>query len=89
MRRWQLYTGYTTDVQARLAAHRAGKGAKYTRNRGPLNLLAAAKFATKHEAMSAEYRFKRLTRDQKDALLAQAARPGTDFAAILKRALFG
>ncbi len=84
-----LYTGYTTDVQARLSAHRAGKGAKYTRNRGPLNLLAAAKFATKHEAMSAEYRFKRLTRDQKDALLAQAAKPDADFATILKRALFG
>ena len=84
-----LYTGYTTDVQARLSVHRAGKGAKYTRNRGPLNLLAAAKFATKHEAMSAEYRFKRLTRDQKDALLAQAAMPDADFAAILKRALFG
>ncbi len=83
-----LYTGYTTDVEARLAAHRAGKGAKYTRNRDPLNLLAAAEFATKHEAMSAEYRFKRLTRDGKDALLAQAAKPDADFAAILKRALF-
>ncbi len=83
-----LYTGYTTDVPSRLAAHRAGKGAKYTRNRGPLNLLASAEFATKHEAMSAEYRFKHLTRDQKDALLAQAAKPEANFAAILKQALF-
>ncbi len=83
-----LYTGYTTDVPSRLVAHRAGKGAKYTRNRGPLNLLASAEFATKHEAMSAEYRFKRLTRDQKDALLAQAAKPEADFATILKQALF-
>ena len=81
-----LYTGYTPDVEARLAAHRAGTGAKYTRGRGPLNLLAAAQFATKHDAMSAEYRFKRLTRDQKDALLAQAAKPGADFAAILREA---
>ena len=81
-----LYTGYTPDVEARLAAHRAGTGAKYTRGRGPLNLLAVAQFATKHDAMSAEYRFKRLTRDQKDALLAQAAKPGADFAAILREA---
>ena len=79
-----LYTGYTPDVEARLAAHRAGTGAKYTRGRGPLNLLAVAQFATKHDAMSAEYRFKRLARDQKDALLAQAAKPGADFAAILR-----
>ncbi len=82
-----LYTGYTTDVQARLAAHRAGKGAKYTRNRGPLNLLAQAEFATKHDALSAEARFKRLTRDQKDALLAQASKPEADFAGILKESL--
>ncbi len=82
-----LYTGYTTDVQARLAAHRAGKGAKYTRNRGPLNLLAQAEFSTKHDALSAEARFKRLTRDQKDHLLAQAAKPEADFAEILKENL--
>ena len=81
-----LYAGYTPDVEARLAAHRAGTGAKYTRGRGPLNLLAVAQFATKHDAMSAEYRFKRLARDQKDALLAQAAKPGADFAAILREA---
>ena len=79
-----LYTGYTTDVAARLAAHRAGKGAKYTRNRGPLNLLAQAEFATKHEAMSAEARFKRLSRDQKDRLLARASDPDADFAEILR-----
>ena len=82
-----LYTGYTTDVAARLAAHRAGKGAKYTRNRGPLNLLAQAEFATKHEAMSAEARFKRLSRDQKDRLLARASAPDADFAEILREEL--
>lgn len=79
-----LYTGYTTDVQARLAVHRAGKGAKYTRTRGPLNVLAWAEFATKHEAMSAEARFKRLSRDRKDELLAKASAPGSDFATILR-----
>ena len=79
-----LYTGYSPDVQARFAAHQAGTGAKYTRGRGPLNLLAAAEFATKHDAMSAEYRFKRLSRDRKDELLAKAADPEANFAKLLQ-----
>ena len=79
-----LYTGYSPDVQARFAAHQAGTGAKYTRGRGPLNLLAVAEFATKHDAMSAEYRFKRLSRDRKDELLAKAAEPEADFAKLLQ-----
>lgn len=68
-----LYTGYAMDVHARLAVHNAGKGAKYTRARLPVSLLAYAKFATKHDAMHAEYVFKQLTRDEKDALLAAAS----------------
>ena len=79
-----LYTGYSPDVQARFAAHQAGTGAKYTRGRGPLNLLAVAEFATKHDAMSAEYRFKHLSRDRKDELLAKAAEPEADFAKLLQ-----
>lgn len=79
-----LYTGYSPEVQARFAAHQAGTGAKYTRGRGPLNLLAVAEFATKHDAMSAEYRFKRLSRDCKDELLAKAAEPEADFARLLQ-----
>lgn len=80
-----LYTGYSPDVQTRFAAHQAGTGAKYTRGRGPLNLLAVAEFATKHDAMSAEYRFKRLSRDRKDELLAKAAEPEADFAKLLQK----
>lgn len=79
-----LYTGYSPDVQARFAAHQAGTGAKYTRGRGPLNLLAVAEFATKHDVMSAEYRFKHLSRDRKDELLAKAAEPEADFAKLLQ-----
>lgn len=67
------YTGYTVDVDERLRAHNAGAGAKYTRSRRPVRLLAQAAFATKHEAMSAEYRFKRLTRRQKERLVRRAA----------------
>ena len=69
-----LYTGYTNDVGQRTRAHNAGKGAKYTRSRTPVEVVAQARFATKHEAMSAEYRFKRLTRRQKERLVRRAAR---------------
>ena len=68
-----LYTGYAVDVQARLAAHNAGKGAKYTRARLPVSLLAYAEFASKHDAMHAEYIFKQLSRNEKDVLLASAS----------------
>lgn len=68
-----LYTGYAVDVQARLAVHNAGKGAKYTRARLPVSLLAHAEFSTKHDAMHAEYVFKQLSRNEKDALLAVAS----------------
>ena len=81
-----LYTGYTPDVATRLAQHRAGTGAKYTRGRGPLTLLASAEFPTKHDAMSAEYRFKHLTRDKKDALLAKAAASKEPFERTLEEA---
>lgn len=68
------YTGYTVDVAERVRAHNAGAGAKYTRSRLPVRLLVQAAYATKHEAMSAEYRFKRLTRRQKERLVRRAAR---------------
>lgn len=68
-----LYTGYAVDVQARLAVHNASKGAKYTRARLPVSLLAFAEFPTKHDAMHAEYVFKQLSRNEKDVLLARAS----------------
>lgn len=80
-----LYTGYAVDVRARLAVHNAGKGAKYTRARLPVSLLAYAEFPTKHDAMHAEYAFKQLTRDEKDALLARASH--STFAEVLAEIL--
>ncbi|WP_241963755.1 GIY-YIG nuclease family protein [Gordonibacter sp. 28C] len=71
-----LYTGYTNDVEQRVRTHNAGKGAKYTRGRTPVKVVAQARFATKHEAMSAEFRFKRLSRGAKDDLLARARAEG-------------
>ncbi|MGI6590553.1 MAG: GIY-YIG nuclease family protein [Eggerthellaceae bacterium] len=67
-----LYTGYTRDVERRVAQHNDGTGAKYTRAHGPVTLRAQARFATQHEALSAEYRFKRLARADKLALIARA-----------------
>lgn len=66
-----LYTGYTTDVDARVAAHQAGTGAKYTKTHAPVRLVAQARFYSKERAMSAEARFKQLDRANKDALLAK------------------
>ena len=42
-----FYTGYTVDLEKRIATHNAGKGAKYTRMRTPVTLLYAKEFATK------------------------------------------
>lgn len=49
-----LYTGYSTDVQKRLAVHNTGKGAKYTRARLPVKLLYQEEYPDKSSAMSAK-----------------------------------
>ena len=60
-----LYTGYTNNLKQRLAKHEAGKGAKYTRGRGPFQLKYYQFFDTKQEAMQAEYRLKQLKKTEK------------------------
>lgn len=64
-----LYTGYTTDVQARLKKHQDGKGAKYTRARLPVSLLYQEEHPNKPAAMSAEALFKKKTRQAKLAYI--------------------
>ena len=66
-----LYTGWTTDLQRRVDAHNAGKGAKYTRARRPVELCYYESFATAGEAMQREAAIKKLTRQQKLSLVAQ------------------
>ena len=61
-----LYTGITTDVEARLETHRAGKGAKYTRGRGPLELVYSEECGTHSEALKRELQIKAMTRDEKE-----------------------
>ena len=60
-----LYTGWTNDIKHRLKMHNEGKGAKYTRGRGPVELVYLEEFDTKQEAMSKEAKIKRLTRKEK------------------------
>ena len=66
-----LYTGVTDDVPRRLAAHRSGRGAKYTRGRGPLELVYTEQVPDKSAALCREYQIKRLTRQEKEALIAK------------------
>ena len=66
-----LYTGWTNDLDRRLAAHNAGKGGKYTRVRLPVTLVYHEEFDTKEEAMSREYAIKQMTRAQKMKLIEQ------------------
>lgn len=64
-----LYTGWTNDLEKRLAAHNAGQGAKYTKPRRPVRLVYSEGFETKEEAMRREFSIKRLTRAEKLALI--------------------
>lgn len=69
-----LYVGIARDVSARIAAHDAGRGAKYTRGRGPLRVLCTRRCADKGEALRLELALKRLPRDEKLALTASPRR---------------
>lgn len=79
-----LYAGWTNDLAARVKAHNAGVGAKYTRARRPVELVYYESFETREEAMSREWHLKRLTRQEKLALIsrfrdrAEAQGAGTD-----------
>ena len=60
-----LYTGITNNVAARLLAHASGRGAKYTRGRGPLELVYQEELESYSAALKREYQVKQLTRAQK------------------------
>lgn len=64
-----LYTGITTDVEKRLEAHRCGKGAKYTRGRGPLELVYRERCSDHSQALKRELEIKALPREAKLALI--------------------
>ena len=69
-----LYCGIARDVAARIAAHDAGVGARYTRGRGPLRVLLTRRCRGQGRALRLEYAIKQLPRTAKEALAAQPAR---------------
>jgi putative endonuclease len=66
-----LYTGITTDVQRRLRQHRQseGYGAKYTRSKKHLDLVYSCELGSRSLASRAEYRLKRLVKDEKERIV--------------------
>ena len=71
-----LYTGITTDVEKRLEAHRAGKGAKYTRGRAPLEMVYRETCGTHSAALKRELQIKALAREEKEALICRNRETG-------------
>ena len=67
-----LYCGATNDLEARIEAHNSGLGAKYTRGRGPVELVFRRRLGSKSAAMMEEARIKRLTRAEKLSLFSLA-----------------
>ena len=65
-----LYCGWTNHLAARVAAHNAGKGAKYTKARRPVVLAYYEEYATRSEAMRREAAIKKLTKKEKEAMAA-------------------
>ena len=63
-----LYTGITTDVERRLQMHQTGKGAKYTRGRGPLTLVYQEKCTCHSQALQREAEIKAMRREEKKRL---------------------
>ena len=63
------YTGWTNDLENRLAAHNAGTGARYTRGRGPVRLVYKEECTDKQSAQRREWAIKKLTRAQKEQLV--------------------
>jgi putative endonuclease len=68
------YTGYTTDVERRVAEHDAGEGAKYTRGRTPVELVHVEEYGSRSAAMSREHEIKQLSRAAKERLVAGQSR---------------
>ena len=77
-----LYTGITDDLPKRLKAHAAGKGAKYTRGRGPLKLRYRETAADKSAALKRECALKRLRKHEKMAIIHEKERETLEWVAI-------
>ncbi|MGV3623495.1 MAG: GIY-YIG nuclease family protein [Archangium sp.] len=70
-----LYTGCTNDLDKRVATHNAGKGARYTRSRLPVELVWNVRVKDRSTALSREAKLKQLTRVEKLKLLERKKKP--------------
>lgn len=70
-----FYTGYTPDLARRLDMHNSGQGAKYTRGRRPVELVWCKGYCYLRRAILAELKIKKLTRKQKERLIAVEPKP--------------
>ena len=70
-----LYTGWTVDLERRVARHQAGVGSRYTASRRPVALALALPMPDRSSARRAEVRIKQLSRRQKLTLIAAADAP--------------
>ena len=70
-----LYCGWTTDVERRVAAHRAGTASRYTRSRLPVEVALVIAVADRSAALREEARIKRLPRATKLRLIQAQAGP--------------
>lgn len=64
-----IYCGWTTNPEKRLKVHNSGQGAKYTRSRLPVEMVYCESFEDRHEALSREWHLKRMSREEKIALI--------------------
>ena len=64
------YTGWSTDVTRRVAAHNAGRGGQYTRAHGPVTLVYQEEVPDRRTAMQRELAIKQYTRARKERLIA-------------------
>ena len=64
-----LYTGWTNHLKKRIEAHNAGKGAKYTKARRPVELVYFETFERKSDALKREYQIKQLKKSEKEKLI--------------------
>ena len=64
-----LYVGTTNDIEKRVIKHNTGKGAKYTRGRGPVKVIYSRCFESRSEACAEEYTLKKYSRSEKLALI--------------------
>ena len=67
-----FYTGWTNDLEKRIASHNDGSGGKYTRARRPVELVYYEAFETKQRAMSREWQIKHMNRKDKEILIESA-----------------